>query len=248
MKAKILILHASGTNRHHEAKEACELSGASADIVHMSALKSKPSLLDDYQALVLAGGFSYGDALGAGKRLALELNLNLQDSLQHFNAAQKGILGICNGFQALVQAGLLPALEDNSASLSHNNSGHFECRWVRLMPNVKSLSPIIQKLKGPIYCPAAHGEGRFLTAKALPESHVAFYYQPQYGQMTIQYPDNPNGSQAAIAGVSNARGNILGLMPHPENHIYAWQHPRYRRGEVEGSGLALFQAFVDFIP
>jgi phosphoribosylformylglycinamidine synthase len=250
MKPRILILHASGINRDHEAAWACELAGGAPEIVHINQLRGAGATrrLGDYQMLVLAGGFSYGDALGAGKRLALDLNLDLWDNLSAFVEKGKPILGICNGFQALVKANLLPnpanyAGPDSpttSATLTHNERGKFECRWVTLLPNPASPCIFTRSLSEPIYCPVAHGEGRFVSPTDLAETQIALRYAGD------TYPANPNGSMGSIAGVTDATGVILGLMPHPEDHIVAWQHPRWSRGEWGCSGLPLFEAGIKY--
>jgi phosphoribosylformylglycinamidine synthase len=251
MKPKVLILHASGINRDHEAAWACELAGGTPEIVHINQLRSSSAnrRLVDYQMLIIAGGFSYGDALGAGKRLALDLILDLSDELSLFVEKGKPILGICNGFQALVKANLLPspmnrtepaAVESNLATLTHNERGKFECRWVTLLPNRNSPCVFTRDLAEPIYCPVAHGEGRFASRIDLPEPQIALRYAGD------AYPANPNGSAGNIAGINNSTGTILGLMPHPEDHIVLWQHPRWTRGERGGLGLLLFEAGIKY--
>jgi phosphoribosylformylglycinamidine synthase len=245
MKPNVLILHASGINRDHEAAWACELAGGAPEIVHINQLRgpSASHRLADYQMLIIAGGFSYGDALGAGKRLALDLILDLSDELNRFVEMRKPILGICNGFQALVKANLLPvpaALGSNLATLTHNERGNFECRWVTLLPNPASPCVFTRDLAEPIYCPVAHGEGRFVSALDLPEPQVALRYAGD------AYPANPNGSAGNIAGITNSTGTILGLMPHPEDHIVYWQHPRWSRGERGCLGLPLFEAGINY--
>jgi phosphoribosylformylglycinamidine synthase len=250
MKPKVLILHASGINRDREAAWACELAGGAPEIVHINQLHGVEAThrLADYQMLIVGGGFSYGDALGAGKRLALDLNLDLGDDLAAFVAKGKPILGICNGFQALVKANLLPRCGDlagsgqslNTATLTHNQGGKFECRWVTLLPNKNSACIFTRDLSEPIYCPVAHGEGRFASQADLADSQIALRYAGE------GYPANPNGSVGNIAGVSNPAGTILGLMPHPEDHIVFWQHPRWTRGERGCLGLPLFEAAIRY--
>ena len=243
---RVLILHANGTNRDHDAALACELAGAKPEIVHIIQLLSGERRLSDYGMLVLPGGFSYGDDLGAGALWALEMHHRLGEDLAHFAATGRPLLGICNGFQALVKTGLLPSGQlvptpERQATLTHNASGHFECRWVYLQPNPASPCIFTQGLREPIYCPVAHGEGRFVSAEATLETGrlIALTYA-EPGGAPVAYPANPNGSQQNIAGVCNAAGNILGLMPHPEDHIFPWQHPRWRRGEGGLLGLHLF--------
>ncbi|MDX1523619.1 MAG: phosphoribosylformylglycinamidine synthase subunit PurQ [Anaerolineae bacterium] len=252
MQPRVIILHASGINRDHEAAWACELAGGVPEIVHINQLRgeSPTHRLADYQMLIVAGGFSYGDALGAGRRLALDLSLDLQEDLADFVAQGKPILGICNGFQALVKAGLLPGPQPNGlspATLTHNARRHFECRWVTLLPNPDSPSVFLDTVTEPIYCPVAHGEGRFMSAANLPDNQITLRYagpddQPAGGA----YPANPNHSLGDIAGICNETGTIMGLMPHPEDHIVPWQHPRWTRGERGRLGLPIFEAGVKY--
>lgn len=244
MKPKVLILHASGTNRDQEAAWAIDLAGGQPEVVHINQLRSRARELGMYQMLVVAGGFSYGDALGAGRRLALNLTLDLADDLAAFVEAGKPILGICNGFQALVKANLLPdphaRTTSRTVTLTHNRRQHFECRWVTLLPNFGSPSVFLRDLAEPIYCPVAHGEGRFVADSDFPARLVALRYAGS------NYPANPNGSSDSIAGICNDSGTILGLMPHPEDHIVFWQHPRWTRGEQGNLGLPLFKAGVRY--
>ena len=204
--------------------------------------------------LIVPGGFSYGDDLGAGVLWALDLRNRLGDELDAFVNSGRPVLGICNGFQVLVKAGLL-ALGDEHllnghqadakagrrVTLTFNERRHFECRWVMLEPEPDSASLFTRGMTEPIYCPVAHGEGRFLarddaTLRALEASRmIAFRYAGS------AYPENPNGSVAGIAAICNAQGNVMGLMPHPENHIFDWQHPRWLRGERGFGGLKLFE-------
>ncbi len=241
MKPKIIVLHTSGINRDHEAAWACDLAGGQPEIVHLNQLCGDGAThrLADYQMLVIAGGFSYGDALGAGKRFAIDLQYRLSDALREFNAVGKPILGICNGFQALLKAKLLTP--DTVATLTHNERAHFECRWVTLQPNPNSPCIFTRQLTEPIYCPVAHGEGRVVVRDNLPEPQIALRYEGS------AYPSNPNGSHDDVAGITNESGTILGLMPHPEDHIVAWQHPRWTRGERGFSGLPLFAAGVEYV-
>ena len=202
--------------------------------------------------LVLPGGFSYGDDLGAGKLWAVALRHRLGEDLQEFVAQQRPIIGICNGFQALIKSGLLPALEGaatQQATLTRNISGRFECRWVTLDPNPTSTSIWMNRIAEPIYCPVAHGEGRFVadaqTLRAIEEAGlVALRYQVT--DDAASYPENPNGSAHHIAGITNPSGTILGLMPHPENHVVPEQHPHRHRGQAAGSGLSLFRNGVEY--
>src|SRR5512139_2685001 len=163
IQPKVLILHADGTNRDHEAAQAFEASGACADIVHINQLRTREQRWDDYQILVLPGGFTYADALGSGKLWALDLNTYFNEEVRGFVESGKPVIGICNGFQALVKSGILPALQAGRATLTFNAEGHFECRWVTL----KAQSQVCVWTSGLddlIECPVAHGEGRFMLS------------------------------------------------------------------------------------
>jgi phosphoribosylformylglycinamidine synthase II/phosphoribosylformylglycinamidine synthase I len=235
-KNKTLILHAGGTNRDHDAALAVELAGGTPEILHLNTLLENPKKLEDYGFLIIPGGFSYGDDLGAGVMWALALRERLGEELQEFVSNGKPVLGICNGFQTLVKAGLLPGgFNPRTSTLTYNQQRHFECRWVTLEVNQQSKSFWLAGLEQGIYTPIAHGEGRFLcdaaTLAQLEEQNL----------VALRYTDNPNGSLSSIAGITNAAGNVLGLMPHPENHVFDWQHPRYHRGERGQTGLRLFQ-------
>jgi phosphoribosylformylglycinamidine synthase len=260
MQPRALIVLATGTNRDRDAAQALELAGATAEIVPLQQLRRSPQSWQAYQMLVVAGGFSYADALGAGKLLALDLQHYFSDQLGEFVEGGKPIIGICNGFQALVKAGTLPGSVryparnggQPPATLTFNQRGHFECRWVNLAaPDSTSLWTM--GLDEGIYCPVAHGEGRLaFSDPAAPQSlaasrQVALVYTRADGSPADgAYPENPNGSTGGIAGLCNPAGNVLGLMPHPENHIFTHQHPRFHRGENTGSGLPLFQNGVNY--
>lgn len=252
MKPKALILHATGTNRDHDAAQAVEMAGGEADIVHINRLLRERIDWAGYQMLIVPGGFSYADALGAGKLLALDLRSYFNDQVQAFVAAGKPVIGICNGFQALVKSGVLPGLEDIQATLTFNRSGHFECRWVTLQAR-SQVCAWTRGLEEPIECPVAHGEGNFKLepagSLAVLESNdqVALVYLAKDGQPAGGvYPANPNGSTGDVAGICNPQGNVLGLMPHPENHIHVHQHPRWSREKPRGLGLRLFENGIQY--
>jgi len=253
MAARILILHASGTNRDAEAARAVEQSGGAPEIVHINQLRRGDRLLGDYAALLLPGGFSYGDALGAGVRLALDLQVYFADALLPFVESGRPVLGICNGFQTLVKAGLLPQVAPGlprRVTLTENASGHFECRWVHLAVDYACRAAWLHGVDELIFCPVAHGEGNVQvmddeTEAALKaEGLVAFRYVDGDGAPAAgRYPLNPNGSVADIAGLCNAQGNVVGLMPHPEDHILPIQNPQGVRTGVH-MGRALFDRFI----
>lgn len=260
MKPKVIILRTAGTNCDYETQAAFELAGAIATRVHINEIINGSVNLNDFQILALPGGFSYGDDIASGKILANEIKYKLMDEIKKFNEYGKPIIGICNGFQVLVKMGLLP--DDNfkqSCSLIFNDSDRFECRWVYLKVNnfntinkclwTKNLPPIIS-------LPVAHGEGKFVTIdntvlkRIEKEGKVVFRYTDLYGQKQ-GYPFNPNGSLNNIAGITNSRGNILGLMPHPERFIFSWQHPgwtnRSFNSDIYGFGLKIFRNAVESV-
>lgn len=254
-RPKALILLATGTNRDQDVAQALELAGAAAEIVPLRALRRSTIPWKNYQMLVIAGGFSFADALGAGKLLALDLIHYFSGEAAEFVAAGKPVIGICNGFQALVKAGLLPgnpAAAGPQATLTFNQEGHFECRWVTLKP-VSQLCLWTRGLADLIDCPIAHGEGNFVVSEPRvaqelsAASQIALVYAHADGTPAGgEYPANPNGSVLDIAGVCNPAGNVLGLMPHPENHVLPYQHPRWTRGEGRCSGLPLLINGVKF--
>lgn len=238
---RVLILHAPGTNRDGDLANAIRIAGGDPIIMPLSRLRADSVPLERYAMLALPGGFSYGDALGAGRLWALELASTFQDVVRQFVDRGKAVIGICNGFQALVKAGVLSG-PDGQVTLTYNASGRFECRWVRLLANPANKSPWLEELEG-IECPVAHGEGRFLLSddSNFPTEQVALQYAGAGGLADGSYPLNPNGSYQDIAGITNPAGNVLGLMPHPEDHIYPWQHPVWTRGDNKGLGVRLFE-------
>jgi len=253
---RVCILHAIGTNRDHDAALACELAGGKPEIVTLNQLMAGERNLSDYHMLVIPGGFSYGDDLGAGQLWAQVLKHDLRDALERFVVDGRPVLGICNGFQTLVKAGLLPDADfttgsERKVTLTYNESGQFECRWVYLKKHPNSLSLFTAEMHELVHCPAAHGEGRVVARDAATleklwhNGQVALTYVDSNGD-AVGYPGNPNGSDWGIAGLTNGQGNVMGLMPHPENHIFPWQHPQYHRGNSGQLGLILFQNGLKF--
>ncbi|MEM7275445.1 MAG: phosphoribosylformylglycinamidine synthase subunit PurQ [Actinomycetota bacterium] len=249
----VLIPIAPGTNRNEELALAFRAAGADTNQVPLAALRRGEVKLVDHQILGLPGGFSYGDALGAGRLLGLDLTSWFAEQLVEARARQMPIIGICNGFQALVRAGLLPGDvpvtgrrgQGVTANLAENENGRFECRWVELLPGA-TWSPWTAGLDRPIRCPIAHGEGRFVTSDLSAveaADRVAFRYGIAGAAAGGAYPDNPNGSAGDIAGVVDETGLILGLMPHPEDHVFERQDP-HRRRALGGRCLPLFEAGV----
>jgi phosphoribosylformylglycinamidine synthase len=254
MKPKALILQARGTNRDHDVAEALTLAGAESQPVPLNELRSGKKQFSDYQMLAVAGGFSYADALGAGKLLALDLNSYFNEEVAAFVASGKPVIGICNGFQTLVKSGILgeKRIQNGAVTLTFNAQGHFECRWVTLKP-ISQMCIWTKGLNELIECPIAHGEGNFqvsdqsLISNLQSLDQVALTYVHADGSPADgKYPVNPNGSILDIAGICNSQGNVLGLMPHPENHIHSFQHPNWTRGVKGHSGLTLFQNGVKY--
>ena len=254
IKPKVLVLKAAGINCDAETAFAFESAGAQTEFVHINQLVSGGKRLADYQVFVLSGGFTYGDDIAAGKILANELKSKLFDAIKDFVAAGKLIIGICNGFQVLVRAGILPGHIDfeQEVTLTNNDSGVFQDRWVYLK---NAASPCIwtKGLPEVIYLPIAHGEGKFIPKnedvleRLRCQGQIVFTYCDSRGQ-SGDYPVNPNGSIDSIAGICDTTGRVLGLMPHPERHIISLQHPRWTREGLKkhGDGFAIFLNAVHF--
>lgn len=256
MKPKVCILRTDGTNCDEETAYAFEKVGGRPSLVHVNLLRSGREKLADYQILVIPGGFTYGDDIHSGKILAVELTSFLKEQLENFVDSQKLVLGICNGFQVLVRTGLLPEGKTGniSVTLMSNDSGRFECRWVRMI--VEDTHCVFTRgMAGRVVnFQAAHGEGKFYTDRGTLEEierrgQVVFRYVDSSGNPTTAYPDNPNGSLNAIAGICDRTGRVLGLMPHPERYVELYQHPNWRRNDrdhEEPHGLAIFRNAVRY--
>ncbi|HLN33143.1 MAG TPA: phosphoribosylformylglycinamidine synthase subunit PurQ [Gemmataceae bacterium] len=250
---RALILRAPGANCDVEAQFAFEQAGAIAERLHINRLREQPSLLQRFQILVVPGGFTYGDDVAAGKILANQLSHFLGESLQRFRDADKLVLGICNGFQAILKAGLLIPPDDEGplATLTHNAAGKFEDRWIVLQAT-PGKCPFLKGYDR-FEVPVAHGEGNFICREPWILQGLE-----QAGQIVLRYVDfegkpgpypvNPNGSQGDIAGICDISGRVLGLMPHPERHVLPVQHPRWTREGLapEGDGLRLFRNAVQY--
>jgi len=245
VKVKALVLKAAGTNCDGETAHALKISGAQVDTLHLNEILKDQSLLYNYSILVVPGGFSYGDDIAAGKILANELKFKLGVSLRKFVAEKRLVLGICNGFQVLTKAGLLPQESnfEQSATLVQNVSGRFQCEWVALKKE-KSKAHWLDGLPNNFELPIAHGEGYFVTKDKKTLNEIE-----KKGQVVFRYsPKNPNGSLRAIAGICNESGNVLGLMPHPERFVSQFQHPEWSRKEFVGDtpGLLFWKSAVQY--
>jgi phosphoribosylformylglycinamidine synthase len=258
--------------------------------VHLNRVLEKPAILQGAQILAIPGGFSYGDDISSGKIFANQLRMHLADALRNFVAAGKPIIGICNGFQILVKAGMLPGPMDGTvkATLTNNDCHRFVDRWIHLKPVSKKCIwlrelPVAScqlpvnanaNAKAPaandsysqlatrnsqlfLSLPIAHGEGKYVPAnetsrRALWDGdQVALVYARADGAAASgQFPDNPNGSIDDIAGVCDATGLVLGLMPHPERYVDPRQHPAWSSQSplpAVGAGLAIFQSAVNYV-
>jgi len=246
LSPRALVLRAPGTNCDHETAHAFERAGGIARRIHVRALAQRPALADDFQILCIPGGFSYGDDIASGRILALELRTRLGDALLRFRDRGGLVLGICNGFQVLLQTGLLlsdPETGRPQAALTHNAAGRFVARWVGLHA-LPGGCVFLQGL-GDLELPVAHGEGRFVGRSTAELARLE-----EAGQLVLRYagvphgePANPNGSALDVAGACDATGRVLGMMPHPERFIEATQHPAWMGrldADAAGAGLAIF--------
>jgi phosphoribosylformylglycinamidine synthase len=242
----VLILRAPGTNCDAETALAFERAGAATETLHINRLLESPALFQKFQILCVPGGFSYGDDLGAGRILGNQIQHHLADELARFKAADKLILGICNGFQVLMKSPVLldhDAAKGPAATLTTNDCGRYQDRWVRL--ETRGEKCVFLRGIERMYLPMAHAEGKFVA-----RDEAALGQLEAAGQLVLRYvhADNPNGAQADVAGVCDTTGRVLGLMPHPERHIDPTQHPRWTRREAGpvGDGLQVFQNAVRY--
>ena len=254
-QVKALVLRAAGINCDCETEYALRLAGADAQRLHINRIIENKNLLDQFQILVIPGGFSYGDDVAAGKILANQIINHLAQPLQKFINDGKLVLGICNGFQVLIKTGILPGDgtgRQENVTITNNDSGKFEDRWVYLAPQTKRC--VFIEPDRQIYLPIAHGEGKVVTSndetleKLRTGSFIAFKYVDKDGKEG-PYPINPNNSVDSIAGLTDTTGRVLGLMPHPERHVRITQHPHWCRlkGKTDGDGMTIFNNAVKFV-
>ena len=258
-KPKVLIIRTAGTNCDKETAFAFHLSGADTELCHINHLKESGSL-KNYNIIAIPGGFSYGDDLGAGKILALELMLWFKNELKSFIDKGGLIIGICNGFQVLVKTGILPDLDfTQKVTLTFNDSARFEDRWVYLQgagrraqgaAGKKPENIWLKDLPEIINLPIAHGEGKFYAEKAILDKienngQVVLRYADTKKSSNV-YPLNPNGSLNNIAGITDITGKVFGLMPHPERFMFEYQWPSWKEKQVEPFGLQIFRNGVSY--
>jgi len=254
-EVRAIVLRAAGINTDLETEYALELAGASADRVHINRVIEDKQRLDQYHILVFPGGFSYGDDVAAGKIMANQVIHHLSDPVRKFIEDGKLVLGICNGFQVLVKAGILPGgngFKQEDVTITGNDSGKYEDRWVYLAPQTaKCVFFDPQRL---LYVPVAHGEGKVVARddealqRLRAEGHIAFKYVDANGAEG-PFPINPNGSVDSIAGLTDATGRVLGLMPHPERYVRRTQHPHWSRlgPDLEPDGIRIFRNAVRYV-
>jgi phosphoribosylformylglycinamidine synthase len=235
---KFLVLWGDGINCENETARAVELAGGHATKVHVNELLENPQSLHDFQALIIPGGFSFGDHLGSGQILALKLENTLKTELQKF-VKRFPVLGICNGFQTLIKLGLLPdANFQRTCALVKNEQGHFQDRWVTLERNDKSPCIWTRTLPQDFVLPIRHGEGRFVCKE---ESTLSQLKQKE--QIVLRYQQDVNGATDRIAGVCDPSGLVFALMPHPEAALHEWHLPF----KGEAWGLEFFKSAVQFL-
>ena len=251
---KALVLRNAGINCDAETVRALEGAGATADLLHFNHLVREPGRFDDYQILVIPGGFSHGDDIAAGRIFATEFVHALKGELMHFVERGGIALGICNGFQVLTETGLIDgSIGDRAArkkALTDNESLKYECRWVYLRSE-DSVCPFL--VPGEIWpVPVAHAEGQLAVrdTAALEElraaGQIALRYVNADGSPAA-YPACPNGAVEQIAGLCSSNGRVLGLMPHPERNLLAQNHPLWTRMglRTQGEGATFFQRVID---
>jgi len=247
MKPRALVLRSPGTNCDYETGFALRRAGFESDAVHVNALIRGERSLEEFDLLVLPGGFSYGDYISSGKILANKLSHRLKGAIPGFVDSGGVVLGICNGFQTLVRSGLLPGFggdySKQLATLALNDSGHFQDQWVTMQNVSRGKCPLVKGVKS-IYTPINHGEGRFV-----PRDKNVLDRLYDEDQVVFKYIDNPNGSVDGIAGICDSTGRILGFMPHPEKNVLSINDPRSTRVDLppDGEGFAFFRALFSFV-
>lgn len=270
-EVRVLVLAGYGLNCDHETAYAFELAGATAERIHINSLIDGSVRVEDFQIMVFVGGFSWGDDHGAGVIQAVRLRTNIGGKILEFVENGNIVLGICNGFQTLVNLGLLPGFDgdyrERSVALTFNDCGNFRDDWVNLMVNPKSDCIFTRGLEQ-FELPVRHGEGKFYTEEStlnrlIHNNQVVIRYALQDGKPAAgQFPFNPNGSVYDVAGICDATGRVFGLMPHPEAFNHWTNHPDWtrrkeiikRREGIEGiidpgptAGILLLQNAVDFV-
>jgi len=277
-EVKVCVLRIEGTNCEAESAQVFDHLGACAELVHLNQILGKDvdqverRELMDYNILMIPGGFSSGDYIRAGAILAARIKGTLKDQLKEFVEDGRPVLGVCNGFQVLVELGLLPAFSQTmthfpTAILSNNDSNRYECRPTLLRHESKGKCVFTKKLPKDrvIMCPSAHAEGKFLFPKdeqetlfqeLVDQDQLVFRYVDSDGELA-GYPYNPNGSYMNIAGICNPQGNVFGMMPHPERSFFRYQHHDWTRvcpilndkgpQDIPGDGRVVFESVLEHV-
>ncbi|HNW82724.1 MAG TPA: phosphoribosylformylglycinamidine synthase I [bacterium] len=259
-KVSVLILTGYGINCDVETGWAFTMAGAhKVERVHINRIINGEVNTEDFQIMVFPGGFSFGDHIASGRVLGLKIKKEMGEKVRKFVTDGKLVLGICNGFQTLVKMGILPGNKETVfgkqvATLTHNDSAKYEDRWVRIKVNSENISPFLKGIDA-FDVAVRHGEGKFMAQKnhlrdIKNKELIAFQYVDKNGEPARNYPENPNGSELSIAGITNETGTVLGLMPHPEVFINRTQHPHWTRNEniaQTGEGLKLFVNAVQYV-
>jgi len=265
MKPKVILITGYGINSEEETAVCFNWAGAETEIVHINDLISGEKKLDQYQILVLPGGFSYADDTGSGNAVANKLRNNMEEEVLKFAQEDKLVIGICNGFQMLANLGLTPAIDnkygERQAALMHNNTARLQCRWVKVKNH--SSKCVWTKDIDLLRLPISHGEGNFYADQAthkkmLENDQIVFrYVMPDGSTANGHFPENPNGAMDDIAGICDPSGRILGLMPHPERNNSFTNEENWtlekekiiRSGGVlpeKGAGLKIFENAVQY--
>jgi phosphoribosylformylglycinamidine synthase len=262
-KPRIAIITGYGINSDNELAHSFALAGGEPHRVHINDLIARKPALSEFDVIAVPGGFSFGDHIASGRVFANKLKHSLAEDLHAAAQRKVPMIGICNGFQVLVKLGILPgtigstAFEQNT-TLTYNDSGRFEDRWCHLSGDPASKSIWTRGIER-IYLPIRHGEGKFIpkdaeTLAALKRNgQISLRYSTAAGanpgEGAAAYPLNPNGSVDHIAGISSADGLIFGLMPHPEAHMLATNHPQWQKLGLkgEGEGIRIFRNAVDHV-
>lgn len=265
--ARALVLTGYGLNCDYETGHALRLAGAEPELIHINEVIARESL-DSFQILVFGGGFSWADDHGAGVLLSAKLRNSIGGHIERFVARGNLVIGICNGFQSLVNLGLLPGFDGNYGerriALTYNDSGNFIDAWVRLSVNSDSPCVFTRGIES-LELPVRHGEGKFVCEpgdlqRLMDNGQVVMRYANEAGDAADgHWPDNPNGSLMDIAGVCDPTGRVFGLMPHPEAYNHVTSHPDWtRRKEYllregrgfeddEGEGVIIFRNAVEYV-
>jgi phosphoribosylformylglycinamidine synthase len=272
-KVRALVLTGYGLNCDYETDFALKLAGAESHRIHINELiaashADKPQSLNDFHILVFGGGFSWADDHGAGVLMAAKLRRHLGDQLERFVSEGNLLLGICKGFQALVNLGLLPGFQsrgrERTVAVTYNDSGNFIDAWVNLKVNSDSPCVFTTDIDH-LELPVRHGEGKFYAGNdvlgdLLESNQVVLQYAGEDGKPACgEWPNNPNGSLQDIAGMCDPTGRIFGLMPHPEAFNHFTNHPNWtylketlaRQGKTEippeGDGIKVFRNAVEYV-